>query len=128
MTSMSVLRIPQPQAEEQLAKRIEGGRELMGLIFSIVHREVDPPDSWPFTSFEERDDLVNRAARWHAFNRTWIEVNLGGQASEEYRRDLTFDWITDPTRWGQVKLLEHMSEAIQKETSKLESIHDRLSI
>ena len=107
--SQSVLRIPQAEAETQLAERIAAGRELA--------------DAQP--AYAELDGLRHQIQQWRDFNRTWLDRNLGGEAAEEYR--------TASTHWGSamapdnpVTKLRFLHQEVQSEISKLESIRNRL--
>jgi hypothetical protein len=83
MTGMSVLRIPQPQAEEQLAQFIAAGHHLLRYVkygmslFEGVRIQVVMPQ-------HELEALWDDAIRWHSYNQTRIDVNLGGEASHEH--------------------------------------------
>ncbi len=106
----SALRIPQAEAEAQLAERIALGRKLL---------------SHEPSSSAELHGLRDEIAQWRDYNRTWLDTNLGGEAAEEYR--------TTSTHWGSAMApddpatkLRFLRQELQSEVSKLQSIHGRL--
>src|ERR1700733_9786122 len=108
MNNVSVLRLPQPQAEEQLAHRIKTGYELAAFDPSDVPG-TENHEVW----LRQMAAFEHRIEGWRAFNRTWLEKYLGGAASDEYNRASTHpyyitvdvdladkarilqDWVTD---------------------------------
>jgi len=73
---------------------------------------------------QEVDTLSRRVSQWRDYNRTWLGMNLGGEAAEEY--------VSTSTHWGfggaddpRVNL-RFLRENVEIEISKLESIRDRL--
>lgn len=108
----SVLRVPQAEAETKLTERIAVGRVLV---------------SRPPTHTTDVDALRHEIEQWRDFNRTWLDMYLGGEAAEEYR--------SASTHWGsamapsnptlQLRLLRQETE---NEISKLQSIHERLQM
>lgn len=73
---------------------------------------------------QEVDALSRRVSQWRDYNRTWLGMNLGGEAAEEY--------VSTSTHWGfggaddpRVNL-RFLRENVEIEISKLESIRDRL--
>lgn len=128
----SVLRLPLSDAEAQLDARIAAGRELVDTeaaelevrLASVPYaRHMYSPGAKP-QGEQEVDALRRRVSQWRDYNRTWLDRNLGGEASEEYEKASThwnFGGSDDPRM-----NLRFLVEDIEHEISKLESIHDRL--
>jgi predicted nucleotide-binding protein len=119
MISMAVLRIPLPQAEEQLTERVELGRQLLqgtDIIYSI-----DLPVG------AQHQALWQSAMSWHDYNCTWLLDNLGDEVRAEYQ--LVADRIYRTTaRTRNSFETDILKEFLPLEISKLESIHNRLPL
>jgi hypothetical protein len=66
---LPVLKIPLTEAQDQLAAQIKKGQELLAVL--------DP-------AAPDRGDVEQRIYSWEKYNRTWLDVNLGGAAAREY--------------------------------------------
>jgi predicted nucleotide-binding protein len=132
----SVLKLPQPQAEAKLQKRIQAGRDLAGR--QIPGLDPDPTRPSEFIIFAsgrgqgglarphlpELETLKSDVHQWRDYNRTLLSKILGGEAAEEYERSSTH-WGAGGSDDPYVEL-RFLREDIESEISKLQSIHDRL--
>jgi predicted nucleotide-binding protein len=121
IASMSVLRLPLPQAQEQLARRIKAGYELAGFDpGNVPGTEVD--ETW----WNEVWAFERRIEGWRDFNRTWLEKYLGGTAVSEYEIASTHIirvGADNPAMRGRA-----LQNEVASEVSKLESIRERLPL
>jgi Predicted nucleotide-binding protein containing TIR-like domain len=111
MTSMSALRIPLPQAEEQLTERVRRGQEIL-------------QGTYAKGGTEAREQLWKQAQRWHDYNCTWLHDNLGPEVREEYQAVTGRTYEAGHPRFGR----EILRKSIPEEISKLESIRERLPL
>jgi predicted nucleotide-binding protein len=132
----SVLKLPLSDAEAQLTARIEAGRELIDAdaasletqLASMPYRggTINPLDGSiqaPRGTQEVRT-LRRKAAQWRDFNRTWLNIHLGGEAAKEYE-DASTHWSFGGSDDPRLEL-GFLRGEIEEEVSKLESIRDRL--
>ena len=122
---MSVLNIPQPEAEQQLTHRIEIGRDLMQHVKNPLINTAESGHQVPI-SREELAETWHQAMLWHAFNQTWIDTNLGGEASEEYKVHQSYGYRN--AEIDQSVRYEMLRRQLPREVSLLESIRDRLPL
>jgi predicted nucleotide-binding protein len=130
----SVLRLPLSDAEAQLDARVAAGRELVDieaaglearLATAPYARHMYSPGAKP-QGDQEVDAFSRGVGQWRDYNRTWLDRNLGGEASEEYKETSThwnFGGADDPRI-----NLRFLVEDVELEISKLESIRGRLSM
>src|SRR6185437_627264 len=123
-TDMAVLRIPQPQAEQQLNQRIEIGQDLMRHVKDPLISTARGSHQIPIAP-EELDETWRQAMPWHAFNQTWIDTNLGGAASAEFSRQSYAFQSSETDRPVRYELLR---QNLRREVSLLESIRDRMPL
>jgi predicted nucleotide-binding protein len=121
---MSVLSIPLPQAQRQLTERTDQGQQLL-LLVRKAHTSTARAQALNPEEVDALADLWERYRRWHMFNGTWINKNLGGEAASEFRRQKQYIW-TRQDHWRMI--LDFLREMIPAEISLLESIHDRLPL
>src|SRR6185437_6493669 len=78
-----VLKIPLPAGQSALTEMIERGR--------VLEREVAVAES--------QEDCARRALEWQQSCSQWLEVNLGGQAADEFTASVnevtTYAWMSD---------------------------------
>lgn len=122
---MSALQIPQQQAEQQLTRRIEIGQDLMRYVRNPLADSARGAYQFP-VSREDLAETWHQAMLWHAFNQTWIDTNLGGQASEEYRAHQSYDYRN--AEIDQSVKYEMLHRQLPREVSFLESIRERLPL
>jgi hypothetical protein len=106
----SALQCPVTEAQAYLDSRIEAGRQLA---------------TEPLRSRDELDDLWRRVEQWRDVNRSWLDMNLGGEAAEEYRAASAHMFTTR----GSVRPdreLGILRREVGDEISKLQSISERL--
>jgi predicted nucleotide-binding protein len=124
-----VLKLLLPDAEAQLTARIEAGRELIDTEAANLETQLAgmpyygrlmtaPPGT------QEVRALKRQVGQWRDYNRTWLNMHLGGEAAEEYERASTH-WTVGGSDKPRVEL-DFLRSEIEQEVSKLESIRDRL--
>jgi hypothetical protein len=82
-------RIPLPQAEAELAERIQLGQRLLDGVRQGSHWiRAQQKRAW------------DEAVRWHDDNCTWLEGNLGGDVRAEYQAvtGRTYDYSNPPSK------------------------------
>jgi predicted nucleotide-binding protein len=105
-----MLRVPLADAQAFLTGQLSEGRELA-----------------QFTARDEAafDEVELKVGRWRDKVRTWLDVNLGGEGAKEFT-DATMHYSFGSL--GLAKETEYLRSYLASETSKLESIIDRLPL
>lgn len=119
MTGMAVLRIPLPQAREQLAERAERGRVLLQATDSFLY--LGRPVS------EQLEGLWQGAVRWHDYNCTWLLDNLGTEVRTEYQSVAGRAYKSSARTRNSLER-QILKEILPLEIAKLESILERLPL
>ena len=119
MTSMSVLRIPLPKAEEQLTERITVGQALLRNLDRLSSIKLFIPAGW-------REEEWKRAQQWHDYNCTWLGQNLGNEVREEYRA--VAGRVYQAGQPDDVWVEDTLRLILPRDISKLESIRARLPL
>jgi predicted nucleotide-binding protein len=166
----SALRLPLSDAQAQLDARIAAGRTLMDTEAAALEAQLatspyvgtdgpflgggfglasafgaaqqgESPVTRPLGELE-LEALSRKVSQWQDYNRTWLRVNLTGEAAEEYQ-SVSTPWgsasvsmpggfVSVSTAWGsggadnpQVNL-RRIRQDVESEIAKLESIRERL--
>jgi hypothetical protein len=124
----SVLKLPLADAEAKLTGLIEDGRKLVDSDAAQLDSQLAGMAYGRFMTappgVEEVRALERKVGQWRDYNRTWLKMNLGGEAAEEY--------VTTSTHWhvggstSPKTELDFLRSEIEQEVSKLESIRGRL--
>lgn len=124
-----MLRIPLEQAQSELQELIDAGRVLANT--PIPSLEGDPrtiplvAQPIAYTAYQEIDELRHLIRQWTDYNRTWLSMNLGGEAASEYEdasRHVYFGSDDPRAR------LHYLRTDIGAEIAKLKSIYNRLPL
>jgi len=67
---------------------------------------------------------LRKVEHWRDYNRTWLDSILGGEVTEEYKKIVIHSYIVT----DRVIFLGYLSQDLESEISKLESIRARLPI
>jgi predicted nucleotide-binding protein len=101
-----ILKIPLPMAQDQLMAQIQAGKELM---------------SAPRRTKADRDALLKRIKYWQDYNKTWLDVNIGGFIADRFTSRIFNDPNALQTLWA------NQYHYLDDEITQLQSIHDRLT-
>ncbi len=123
-----MLKLPLPEAQSELKNRTDAGRELANTPITSIEGVVGlpPGPSQADHARQELRELRSSVGQWRDYNRTWLSMNLGGEAADEYEHASTHPYFGAAD--NPVTDLRFLREDIESEISKLESIYDRLDL
>jgi predicted nucleotide-binding protein len=119
-----VLKIPPGRAESELMERIQLGRELADMLIPNLKAARASAQR-----VQELEALRSRYLRWRAYNQTWLDRNLGGEAAQEYRyiRNSDHYRFADNVE-SPGPIVRFLVEDIESEILILQSVQDRLPL
>ncbi len=123
-----MLKLPLSEAQSELRNRIDAGRELANTRIASIEGVVGLPPGPDLVghAWQELRELRSRVSQWRDYNRTWLRMNLGGEAAEEYEQASTHPYFGASD--SPATDLRFLHEDIESEISKLQSIYDRLDL